>query len=396
MVTGEKVWDNELIADIFEERDANLILAIPLRSDMRDSWYWKGEKLGHYSVKSAYGMLQKEKNANNNAPDNSGFWRKLWNLKVPAKVKNLVWRATTGCLPTKVQLRTKHVDVNDTCHVCNNASESIFHSLISCQFARACLDYVSNCSKDQVQQCFLSWLAEIFNTKQNKEITTIVMVLWSLWSSRNDLVWNQRGMSVTEVVESAKSLLYQWQSAQDKTFDSFLGLMTREDGADHWRLPTEGTVKVNTDAAIFSSSGHFSFSMVARSHSGELIEAKSVCRQGVIQPELAEAMGVREALSWVNVSKWPKVEVETDCLVVVQAVRSNAIKLSYLGSIVEECKQLLAGFRDQQVTLKFIKRSANKLAHQVARHSCSVADRSWRMNNIHPDFLHVLSDDLKV
>lgn len=72
MVTGERVWDNELIADIFEERDANLILAIPLRRDTEDSWYWKREKLGQYSVKSAYGMLQMEKN-NNNTSDNSGF-----------------------------------------------------------------------------------------------------------------------------------------------------------------------------------------------------------------------------------------------------------------------------------------------------------------------------------
>ncbi|XP_074351598.1 uncharacterized protein LOC141690721 [Apium graveolens] len=221
------------------------------------------------------------------------------------------------------------------------------------------------------------------------------MVLWSVWKSRNELVWNQRGMSVIEVVESVKSLLYQWQSAQDKTFDSFLGLMTREDGADHWRLPTEGTVKVNTDAAIFSSSDHFSFSMVARSHSGEMIEAKYVGRKGVIQPELAEAIGVKEALSWVKKNKWTKVEVETDCLVVVQAVRSNAIKLSYLSGIVEECKQLLSSFRDQQVTLKFIKRSANKVAHYVARHTCSLADRSWRMDNIHPDFLIILYEDLK-
>ena len=38
------------------------------------------------------------------------------------------------------------------------------------------------------------------------------------------------------------------ESAQDKSFDSFLGFMTQEDGAEHWKLPTEGTVKVNTDA----------------------------------------------------------------------------------------------------------------------------------------------------
>lgn len=90
MVTGERVRDKELLEDIFKERDLNLILAIPLRSDTEDSWYWKGEKLGQYSVKSAYGMLQMEKNSNNNNSDNSGFWRRLWNLKVPVKVKNML------------------------------------------------------------------------------------------------------------------------------------------------------------------------------------------------------------------------------------------------------------------------------------------------------------------
>lgn len=45
-------WDIDLILDVFDNRDANLILSIPLDTGVQDSWYWRQEKLGCYSVKS--------------------------------------------------------------------------------------------------------------------------------------------------------------------------------------------------------------------------------------------------------------------------------------------------------------------------------------------------------
>lgn len=65
---------------------------------------------------------------------NSGFWRKMWNLKIPPKVKNFLWRAVSDCLPTRDQLRIRHVAVNLMCLVCNEAPESAFHSLVNCSF----------------------------------------------------------------------------------------------------------------------------------------------------------------------------------------------------------------------------------------------------------------------
>lgn len=138
--------------------------------------------------------------------------------------------------------------------------------------------------------------------------------------------------------------------------------MTQEDGAVHWVLPKEGTVKVNTDAAIFSESNCYSFAMVARSHKEDLVEAKSCCRQGSISPELAEVMGLREALSWIKMNRWPVVDVETDCLLIVQAISSESATMSYFGRLIEECKHMLGDFKDQKVSVRFIKRSANKVA----------------------------------
>lgn len=51
------------------------------------------------------------------------------------------------------------------------------------------------------------------------------MVSRSLWERRNESVWNQKGMEVVDVVESAKVVLNQGQCAQDKLFDNYLGFM---------------------------------------------------------------------------------------------------------------------------------------------------------------------------
>ncbi|XP_074346578.1 uncharacterized protein LOC141685372 [Apium graveolens] len=91
--------------------------------------------------------------------------------------------------------------------------------------------------------------------------------------------------------------------------------------------------------------------------------AKSSCRQGCVNPEMAEAIGIREALSWVKEHNWPQVVVESDCLGAIQANSCSSISLSYLGRIIDECKRLLLELKSRNATLRFVKRSANMVAH---------------------------------
>lgn len=133
--TVEGSWE---VLDLFEERDANMILSIPVNTEENDTWYWRREKMGSYSVKSAYSLLLESK-THNHTGDNSGFWRCLWNLKIPSKVKNFLWRACSNCLPTKDFLRARKIPVNELCPSCNEAPESIVHTLVTCSYASTCL-----------------------------------------------------------------------------------------------------------------------------------------------------------------------------------------------------------------------------------------------------------------
>lgn len=101
------------------------------------------------------------------------------------------------------------------------------------------------------------------------------------------------------MVQYVFSILDHWKSAQDKIFDPFLSHMNHEDGHEHWQLPTLNRIKINTDAAIFTASNCYNHAFVVRNHNSEFIEAESKYVRGQVIPELAEATGVRDALSWV-------------------------------------------------------------------------------------------------
>lgn len=49
-----------------------LIISIPIHQGESDSWYWRKEKMGQYSVKSAYAMMQEKKHTSH-LSDNSSF-----------------------------------------------------------------------------------------------------------------------------------------------------------------------------------------------------------------------------------------------------------------------------------------------------------------------------------
>lgn len=118
-------------------------------------------------------------------------------------------------------------------------------------------------------------------------------------------------------------------------------------------------VKVNTNAALFDSPSKYSHALVVRDHAGSLVEAIANCCQESVTLDFAEAIGIREALSWVKKERQCDVVVETDCFAMVQWIRNSYTTLSYLGRIVDECKILLIGLQNQNLMLRFVKRSAN-------------------------------------
>ena len=67
-----------------------------------------------------------------------------------------------------------------------------------------------------------------------------------------------------------------------------------------WVKPQPNTFKVSVDATIFEDRSEVGFRMVARDSDGRLIETKVLTKSECISPVLAEAIAVKEALSWID------------------------------------------------------------------------------------------------
>lgn len=91
---SSKVRNAPLIYNLFDPGTTQLILNMPLQPLVtEDKLIWKGEKNGNYLVCSAYRMCVSD------IVDNShlyvpGHWNLVWKLKVPPKIKNLIWRVS--------------------------------------------------------------------------------------------------------------------------------------------------------------------------------------------------------------------------------------------------------------------------------------------------------------
>lgn len=106
-------WDKEKLFENFILLDADAICKIPIGRGAEDGWAWAPEKNGQFSVRSAYRTLLALKRQGEYASTSlqeHGFWRKLWRMEVPPKIRNFWWRVIHGFIPCQEVLRNRHIE----------------------------------------------------------------------------------------------------------------------------------------------------------------------------------------------------------------------------------------------------------------------------------------------
>lgn len=89
---------------------------------------------------------------------------------------------------------------------------------------------------------------------------------------------------------------------------------------------------------MFLETQSYSFACVARNHEVELVAAKSICRAGMVPPEVVETLASKEAMSWIDTTQWSRIIIETYCLIAVQGIRSTLVVESYFGGLIHDCR----------------------------------------------------------
>ncbi|TXG65555.1 hypothetical protein EZV62_006830 [Acer yangbiense] len=186
-------WDQRLVRSCFLGDESEVILSIPLSINPReDAYLWHFDKKGKFSVKSAYKVALADQ-LSDQASCSYGplaWWKKLWSLELPSKIRFFCWKANKVILPTKLLLCKKGLVVSDLCPFCGDEPESVDHALWRCK--RVVPHWGTWSLFPDINKlrggCFIDrvlWLSSM----GNKDVLLHFLVTaWMLWFRRNRLV----------------------------------------------------------------------------------------------------------------------------------------------------------------------------------------------------------------
>ncbi|XP_058746458.1 uncharacterized protein LOC131619373 [Vicia villosa] len=176
-----------LIRELFSCVGAEAIIHVPLIEDVTiDRLVWKDEKDGEYSVRSGYRVWKNRYKLPIPEP-NDVNWIGLWSIFAPPRVKHLLWRICSGCLPSRVRLSQHHVPCPLTCQFCGVAEED-------------------DCKEDR------------------KVVGRFAMMVEILWHNRNEFIWNNEKEEASRLGWLAFHKWQEWWLAQNSQDDEMIPL----------------------------------------------------------------------------------------------------------------------------------------------------------------------------
>jgi hypothetical protein len=251
------------------------------------------------------------------------------------------------------------------------------HAMLFCPFAREVWADVKKAFDIHLNRKFFTspktWLLDFMSKCNGIQSTVLAVSFWHIWDTRNKIREEGKRGSPASVAARIKAYV-----------DFILTHLTSTD-SNHsretsrvasWSLPPEGFLCLNVDAALFSSSQSMSAGVVARDHDGTFVAAAGNSFQQVVNPELAEAIAIRFALSWACEEGMDNLIVASDCLSVVQCLSSSERDRSAYGVAIQDIRVLVANFN--KCSISCVSRVQNYVAHHLARSLERACKSVWR------------------
>ncbi|XP_024634702.1 uncharacterized protein [Medicago truncatula] len=275
-----------------------------------------------------------------------GHWNSIWNLKLPPKVKNFIWRVCRNCLPTRMRLITKGVNCPTSCAICDICDEDAKHLFFECCKSVVCWQQVG-----------------LWHTIQQVRLPT---------SSCADMIF-----TLLKHLDIPQQQF--WKNAQDvrnrNTNRNTHGVI------DTWEKPSPGRFKCNVDASFSTTLNKVGFGACIRDAEGNFVIARTAWTTPLLDVDMGEAMGLLAALKWVKELNMVHMDFETDSKVVADSIYGKE-GVSDFMAIINDCRHLLSTDLVNS-DVKFIRRQVNGVAHSLAKEALHHASLHIHLNIPH-------------
>lgn len=214
-----------------------------------------------------------------------------------------------------------------------------------------------------------AWLAAVISSLSVGEARRTMVTLWALWHAKRKAVYEntfQSPLSTHNFVErfiADMDLSILRPEARPRTATSF----------PRWIPPSCDVSKINVGVALSKNLRRASAAAVARDEAGNFLGASAMMMLGITEPEIMEAMALREGMAVANDLSLRRVHMASDC---ANAVRSMAgAMMAAYDQIVKELKEDAAAFQLMEIVHEMMRRGKQTTALILRREAHSSARR---------------------
>ncbi|KAE8686346.1 hypothetical protein F3Y22_tig00111069pilonHSYRG00104 [Hibiscus syriacus] len=303
-------WKYEVLRDLFDDEQVSSICSIPLsKVGMGDVLVWRPDGSGQYIVKSGYRLLQTAQTTGQGgsldaqAMGVSKFYKEMWVVALPAKVKITVWRIVNNFVSTFDNLQQRRLYVNNVCCFYQFSPETIDHLM--------------------------------------RDFTNVLPFPVYATPGGVDAYIREIGCFAAPI-------------------DSAL---TRNQAI--WQAPGEGMVKFNFDSAYHAQSMEAVSGVIGRDSTGCVLVSCTVPHTFVKDAFVVEALSCFQAVTFALELGFRRVISEGDSLTVIKKLRCPIVDGSFIAPVICEINEISKAF--ECVSFSFVGRIANNVAHLLAR-----------------------------
>uniref|UniRef100_A0A2N9G6M3 Reverse transcriptase domain-containing protein n=1 Tax=Fagus sylvatica TaxID=28930 RepID=A0A2N9G6M3_FAGSY len=223
------------------------------------------------------------------------FWKRVWFIQVPHKVRKFIWRACSDSLPTMLNMKRRSIVPTANCSFCHLEDEDVKHALWSCPglspvWAPHALAYKLVRRR---HSSFLDIMSDLFVLGTTESISELVFMFWLLWNRRNQMLYRNEVGYLDSIPSLALHLSLEYLNAHDSPATSApIQLQIK------WKPSSISAFNVNSDAALFNDQLKTGVGVIIRDGQGLPIAA--LCKRflSLHSVDDAEALAVREALQF--------------------------------------------------------------------------------------------------
>ncbi|XP_028082512.1 uncharacterized protein LOC114283840 [Camellia sinensis] len=170
-------------------------------------WTWKPFRKSLSAVKMSL-SLRKGKGSGSEGQHATWFWKRVWHLRIPNKIKVFAWKCCSNILPIKSILRHWHLISDATCTGCGDGPETLMHCF-GCPMAQEVWHHspLMFVLDKGVGLDFMSWAYEIGRSSDADTLGLFFAICWGMWSSRNAAIFNSIERSAVSTIQMVSGLL---------------------------------------------------------------------------------------------------------------------------------------------------------------------------------------------